>query len=91
MKQLSDQEKRDFVNSCPTKVFAYDEENVEIEDAEKCTFCKECKKKAESLGKSDLVSVREIQDRFLFTVEVRIFLKLSVSDSLQELFDLKKS
>jgi len=59
------------VNSCPTKVYRYEEGThmVEIEDAARCTFCDECKQKAVQLGVPDLVSVRLKQDRFLFTVE----------------------
>jgi DNA-directed RNA polymerase II subunit RPB3 len=59
------------VNSCPTKVYRYseDEHTADIEDASRCTYCDECKKKAIQLGVPDLVSVRHKQDRFLFTVE----------------------
>lgn len=42
---------------------------MDIEDAASCIFCDECKKKAIQLDVPDLVSVRQKQDRFLFTVE----------------------
>lgn len=42
-----------------------------------CTYCDECKKKAESLGKPDLVTINTINDRFIFTVEVYYILILS--------------
>ena len=70
------------VSSCPTNVYKYDEESdsVEIEDAMKCMFCNECKKKAEDMEVPDLVTIKTKQDeepktkrkrdRFLFTVEV---------------------
>lgn len=59
------------VNSCPKSVYRYDEDThaVDIEDASACIFCDECKKKAVQLDVPDLVSVRQKQDRFLFTVE----------------------
>jgi len=71
MDLLDERQKQDWVNSCPTKVYRYseDEHTADIEDASRCTYCDECKKKAIQLGVPDLVSVRHKQDRFLFTVE----------------------
>jgi len=71
MDLLDERQKQEWVNSCPTKVYRYEEGThmVEIEDAARCTFCDECKQKAVQLGVPDLVSVRLKQDRFLFTVE----------------------
>jgi DNA-directed RNA polymerase II subunit RPB3 len=68
---LDERQKIEWVNSCPTKVYRYSEEDhtVEIEDASQCTFCDECKKKAIQLGVPDLVSVRQKHDHFTFTVE----------------------
>lgn len=64
------------VNSCPTKVYKYNEETkqVDIEDALRCTYCQECVRKAEDLGKPDLVTIAPKPDRFIFTVEVCISL-----------------
>jgi DNA-directed RNA polymerase II subunit RPB3 len=71
LEDLSDQQKQEWVNSCPTKVYRFDEDakRVEIEDAIRCTFCNECKKKAEDFGKPDLVSIGTKPERFIFTVE----------------------
>jgi DNA-directed RNA polymerase II subunit RPB3 len=63
------------VNSCPSRVYTYDEvtKQVEIEKPLQCTFCEECVKKAENLTKGDeLVSVQPKQDKFIFTVEVSV-------------------
>jgi DNA-directed RNA polymerase alpha subunit len=59
------------VNSCPTKVYKYDEEKkqVEIENAGACMFCNECKLKAEGFEKPDLVSIGTKPERFIFNVE----------------------
>jgi len=69
--ELNDQQKQEWVNSCPTKVYKFDEDTkkVDIDDAMKCTFCNECKKKADELGKQDLVNILTKPDRFIFTVE----------------------
>eukprot|EP01119_Soliformovum_irregulare_P006934 TRINITY_DN19344_c0_g1_i1.p1 TRINITY_DN19344_c0_g1~~TRINITY_DN19344_c0_g1_i1.p1 ORF type:complete len:303 (-),score=64.91 TRINITY_DN19344_c0_g1_i1:102-1010(-) len=73
--ELTEQQKQDFVGSCPTKVYRYNEQptpqhpSIEIEDAGKCMYCMECKKKADEMGKPDLVSVNQKNDRFIFTVE----------------------
>jgi len=69
---LDDKQKQDFVNSCPSRVYRYDEvtKQVEIEDAQQCTFCDECVKKGEQIAKgSGLVSVNQKTDVFIFTVE----------------------
>jgi len=69
--ELSEVKKQEWVNSCPTKVFKYDEDTkkVEIENASNCMFCKECKKKAEDYEKPDMVSIAPKLDRFIFSVE----------------------
>jgi len=70
--ELNDQQKQEWVHSCPSKVYTFEPDNikkVKIEDAMKCTFCNECKKKADDLGKPDLVTISAKPDRFVFTVE----------------------
>jgi len=69
--ELNDLQKLEWVHSCPSKVYKLDEDSkkVEIEDAMKCTFCNECKKKADEFGKPDLVTISTKPDRFIFTVE----------------------
>jgi len=67
--ELTDQQKQDWANTCPTKVYKYENGKVDVEDAQRCTFCQECKKKAEDYGKPDLVTISTKSERFIFTVE----------------------
>jgi DNA-directed RNA polymerase II subunit RPB3 len=71
MDEISDAKKQEFVNCCPTKVYKYEEESkrVEIEDATRCMYCNECKKKADDFGKPDLVTIGMKPERYIFTVE----------------------
>jgi len=71
IEEMSDQQKIDFVNSCPTKVYKFDEETrkVEIEDSLRCMFCDECRQKATAFGKPDAVKIGMKPDRFYFNVE----------------------
>jgi DNA-directed RNA polymerase II subunit RPB3 len=71
MEELTEKQKQDFANSCPTRVYRYDEDahRVDIEDASRCVYCEECKKKAVELGKPDLVTIQSKPERFIFTVE----------------------
>jgi len=79
LEELTSAQKQEFVKSCPTKVYKYNEaqHQVEIEEAQKCTHCMECKKKAIAFGPkfSDVVSIAQKQDRFHFTVETTGALK----------------
>ncbi|CAE7362350.1 polr2c [Symbiodinium necroappetens] len=71
--KLTLDEKIDFVQSCPRKVF----EMVEIEDThtievarhEDCIFCDECTTKARLLNKKDLCTATMDTSKFHFTVE----------------------
>ncbi|EGG16804.1 RNA polymerase II core subunit [Cavenderia fasciculata] len=69
--ELSDRQKDEWISSCPTNVFKYNPNSMQqvTTDDLKCMFCQECVKKSEALGKPDLVSVEQKQDRFIFTVE----------------------
>jgi len=71
MDEMTDTQKQDFVKSCPTKVYKYNDttHTVEIEDSLKCMYCMECKKKAEYFEKGDAVSINQRTDKFYFTVE----------------------
>jgi len=71
MDNLSEDKKKEFVLSCPTKVYRYDDASarVDIEDANLCTYCEECTKKAHQFSLPDLVTVKPKLDRFLFSVE----------------------
>ena len=66
-------QKEEFVDSCPFGVFKFDtkKELIEIEDITKCTYCGECKKKAEeSFQKPRLISVNQKpKPKFYFTIE----------------------
>jgi ferredoxin-like protein FixX len=43
MEDLSEADKEEFAKSCPTKVYAYDQNKgqVKVEDAVRCTYCNE--------------------------------------------------
>jgi len=44
---------------------------ADIEDLNvyNCTFCQECTRKAATMGFPEIVSIREKEDRFLFSLE----------------------
>ena len=68
---LSSENKRRIVNSCPTGVFAYNDEldTIEIEQASQCMYCNECTKTAEALEVPGTVTVRMSDNHFHFSVE----------------------
>lgn len=73
--ELNDVQKKEFVASCPSKIYRFDEPTkkvvADIEDLNvfNCTFCQECTRKAATMGFPDIVSIREKEDRFLFSFE----------------------
>uniref|UniRef100_A0A6A7GA99 DNA-directed RNA polymerase II subunit RPB3 n=1 Tax=Hirondellea gigas TaxID=1518452 RepID=A0A6A7GA99_9CRUS len=69
--QLSDDQRKEFVACCPTKVFTLDDHNKQVSCTQprNCMYCDECVRKAEEFGRPDLVTVRQKPDRFIFTVE----------------------
>jgi len=71
LSELTDSEKKEFVDSCPPKVYKFDKKTstVEIEDKTLCIYCDECVKKSRELGKYGMVRVDEKPGRFIFTVE----------------------
>jgi len=71
MEELDEKSKLEWVASCPTKVYRFDDDTklVEVDELMRCTFCDECKVKAEALEVPNLVSIRPKDDRFIFTVE----------------------
>lgn len=71
LSEMTTQEKQSFVNSCPTKVYRYNDNDhtVEIAEPTKCMYCNECVDRAVELDQRHLVDVRPIDDRFLFSVE----------------------
>jgi len=71
--RLSHEDKRKFVNSCPSKVYKMNDTTgvIDIEDVTKCTYCNECVMYSkEQLEIPDLVKISSNLRRYLFTVEV---------------------
>ena len=73
MNELSLEQKKEFVNSCPVKVYAINEktQKIEIINENKCMFCDECIKKIEGFkGDSEqIIKISMRKDRFVFSVE----------------------
>ncbi|KAK7362525.1 hypothetical protein VNO77_04641 [Canavalia gladiata] len=71
METLTLEEKREWVESSPTRVFEIDPvtQQVMVVDAEAYTYDDEVIKKAEAMGKPGLVEIIGRQDSFIFTVE----------------------
>ncbi|TKY59003.1 DNA-directed RNA polymerases II, IV and V subunit 3 [Spatholobus suberectus] len=71
METLTLEEKREWVDSSPTRVFEIDPvtQQVMVVDAEAYTYDDEVIKKAEAMGKPGLVEIIARQDSFIFTVE----------------------
>ncbi len=69
---LTQLQKREIVNSCPKKVFKFNEirNAIDIEDADKCTLCEECINCAASFGDKKLIKkIGEKEDVFIFIIE----------------------
>lgn len=67
-------QKKEFVNSCPTKVYEINEKtnNIEVANEQNCMFCDECVRKLEGFKIEDTeqaVKITTRKDRFFFTVE----------------------
>lgn len=70
METLTLDEKKEWLESCPTHVFGINEYGqVFVENAEAYAYDEECLRKAESMGKPGLVDIQAKQDSFIFTVE----------------------
>lgn len=71
MESLSIEEKRDWIESSPTKVFDIDpnSQQVVVVDPEAYSYDDEVIKKAEAMGKAGLVEIEAREDSFIFTVE----------------------
>lgn len=89
--KLNVNQKKEFVNSCPTKVYRYDElrKTVEVENPLNCTYCEECLVKLDSFGldRSKAIRIAPKKNRFLFKVESVGSLKAEqiVMDAFNEL------
>jgi DNA-directed RNA polymerase II subunit RPB3 len=75
MDELTDPQRRELEQSCPTKVYMYDEsaKKVQIRDASDCIFCDQCVKVGRSFARGadddNVVAVETVPNRFIFTVE----------------------
>ncbi len=75
MSDYSDTQKKSLVDSCPTKVFTYNEltGTIAINNANNCIFCKECLFTSEEFKKFPedrlAIDVKHSPDTFYFTVE----------------------
>ncbi|ESW29765.1 hypothetical protein PHAVU_002G097400 [Phaseolus vulgaris] len=71
METLTLEEKREWVDSSPTRVFEIDPvtQQVMVVDSEAYSYDDEVIKKAEAMGKPGLVEIIARQDSFIFTVE----------------------
>lgn len=71
--KLSIKQKQDFVESCPSKVYRYDEirKIVVLEDKLKCTYCEECLNKLDSFGldNTEVIKIAPVANKFLFKLE----------------------
>jgi len=77
MDLLSEKQKKEFVDSCPSKVYKYDDHkrSVEVKNPKDCVYCEECIKKLESFKVEKGVRIQAKKDRFLFKVETTGALK----------------
>lgn len=70
---LTLKQKKEFVDSCPSKVYRFDEirKTVEIENKLNCTFCEECLNKLEGfkLNHTDAVKISAQPNKFIFKIE----------------------
>ena len=90
MAELTEEEKKGFVKSCPTGVYSFENQRVEIKDIMNCTFCNECFYYAEEeIKKKQLVTIQEKPNRFTITVETTGALppERVVTDALQVLLN----
>lgn len=71
METLTLEEKQEWIDSSPTKVFELDpvSQQVVVVDPEAYTYDEEVLKKAEAMGKPGLVEIYSKEDSFIFTVE----------------------
>jgi DNA-directed RNA polymerase II subunit RPB3 len=67
--ELSLDDKIDFVQACPTKVFALDGEKVMIDEQDRCMYCDECVAKAKEWGKKNMITIKHDCNIFYFTLE----------------------
>ena len=94
--KLTVNQRKDFANSCPTKVYRFDEsrKTVEIDKPLNCTYCEECLVKIENfevdgsrVDRNKAIRIAPKKNRFLFKVESIGSLKAEqiVIEALKEL------
>jgi DNA-directed RNA polymerase II subunit RPB3 len=68
---LTEDQKMQIVESCPSKVYTYDPEKemIDIENLTDCMQCQECVVCVKSFGKEESIKVDLEIDQFIFTVE----------------------
>ncbi|CAK71738.1 unnamed protein product (macronuclear) [Paramecium tetraurelia] len=63
-------EKQSIRDSCPMNVFAMDaNQDLIVNAIEKCVFCEECIRCAESMKKPRLIKMQHKKNKYIFTVE----------------------
>ena len=77
--ELTEAQKFAIRDSCPTRVFEVQQGIFQVVNPEKCIYCNECKKTAESLDMQNLkgfinvgmliLSIGKKKERYIFTVE----------------------
>lgn len=76
---LTEEQKKQFVDSCPTKVFGLDQGKVSVDNLSDCMFCDECVKLGDTWKKNyeedNVVSISTEPNRFIFSVETTGALK----------------
>ncbi|CAM9366971.1 unnamed protein product [Phaeothamnion confervicola] len=93
MQALNQVQKQEFVECCPTKVYALDPRtgNPYVKDAQECVYCDDCVLLASAFKRrpedDPVVTVRPRDDSFLFQVETNgsVTAEAVVADALQVL------
>lgn len=80
MNDLNIDQKKEFVASCPAKVYNYNEKSqkIELANESKCIFCDECVRKVDSFKIGDgenLVKITTNKEKFIFNIETNGSLK----------------
>ncbi len=76
MATRSNELKKRIYDSCPVKVFSFEDNTLEVTNPERCIFCEECKKVEDDAKESNLIRICKYcvdsakkKDKFIFTVE----------------------
>jgi DNA-directed RNA polymerase II subunit RPB3 len=67
---MTEDEKKDIVNSCPEKIFQLGHDgNFVVNKIEDCTFCNQCIRQAEIHNKKDAIIIQSKRGIFIFNIE----------------------